>query len=119
MYIDEREAVSLFFNITTSESSASTIDASTAVWLAKASSLFPRTSDCRTAGDFGLAQITARRVQVVDVEQQIVMMSVVFLRTPGNERWRNHFTHTISIEDGLIRHVDEYLDSAALAAVLS
>lgn len=61
--------------------------------------------DCRTAGDFGLAQITARRVQVVDVEQQIVMMSVVFLRQPGNERWRNHFTHTISIEDGLIRSV--------------
>ena len=26
-------------------------------------------------------------------------------RLPGNERWRNHFTHTISIEDGLIRHV--------------
>jgi hypothetical protein len=61
--------------------------------------------DCRTAGDYGLAQITARRVQVVDVEQQVVMMSVVFLRRPGNERWRNHFTHTISIEDGLIRHV--------------
>ena len=61
--------------------------------------------DCRTAGDFGLAQITARRAQVVDVEQQIVMMSVVFLRQPGNERWRNHFTHTISIEDGLIRNV--------------
>ncbi len=66
---------------------------------------FNGTSDCRTVGDFGLAQITARRVQVVDVEQQIVMMSVVFLRRPGNERWRNHFTHTISIEDGLIRHV--------------
>ncbi len=61
--------------------------------------------DCRTAGDFGLAQITARRTQVVDVEQQIVMMSVVFQRLPGNERWRNHFTHTMSIEDGLIRHV--------------
>ena len=61
--------------------------------------------DCRTAGDYGLAQIAARRVQVVDVEQQVVMMSVVFLRQPGNERWRNHFTHTISIEDGLIRHV--------------
>ena len=66
---------------------------------------FEGKSDCRTVGDFGLAQITARRVQVVDVEQQIVMMSVVFLRLPGNERWRNHFTHTISIEDGLIRHV--------------
>ena len=63
------------------------------------------TIDCRTEGDYGLAQITARRVQVVDVEQQIVMMSVVFLRRPGNERWRNHFTHTISIEDGLIRQV--------------
>ncbi len=66
---------------------------------------FEGKGDCRTVGDFGLAQITARRVQVVDVEQQIVMMSVVFLRQPGNERWRNHFTHTISIEDGLIRHV--------------
>src|SRR5690606_21806697 len=32
---------------------------------------FNGTSDCRTAGDFGLAQITARRVQVVDVEQQV------------------------------------------------
>jgi hypothetical protein len=66
---------------------------------------FEGKGDCRTVGDFGLAQITARRVQVVDVEQQVVMMSVVFLRRPGNERWRNHFTHTISIEDGLIRHV--------------
>ena len=66
---------------------------------------FEGKGDCRTAGDFGLAQISARRVQMVDVEQQIVMMSVVFLRNPGNERWRNHFTHTISIEDGLIRHV--------------
>ncbi len=66
---------------------------------------FEGKGDCRTVGDFGLAQIAARRVQVVDVEQQIVMMSVVFVRVPGNERWRNHFTHTISIEDGLIRHV--------------
>jgi hypothetical protein len=66
---------------------------------------FEGKGDCRTVGDFGLAQIAARRVQVVDVEQQIVMMSVVFVRLPGNERWRNHFTHTISIEDGLIRHV--------------
>src|SRR5690606_21301550 len=66
---------------------------------------FEGRGDCRTAGDFGLAQITARRAQVVDVEQQVVMMSVVFVRQPGNERWRNHFTHTISIEDGLIRNV--------------
>jgi hypothetical protein len=66
---------------------------------------FEGKGDCRTVGDFGLAQITARRVHVVDVEQQVVMMSVVFLRLPGNERWRNHFTHTMSIEDGLIRHV--------------
>ncbi len=66
---------------------------------------FEGKGDCRTVGDFGLAQITARRTQVVDVEQQVVMMSVVFLRLPGNERWRNHFTHTMSIEDGLIRHV--------------
>jgi len=73
--------------------------------LAPGATGFEGKSDCRTAGDFGLAQITARRVQVVDVEQQIVMMSVVFLRQPGNERWRNHFTHTISIEDGLIRQV--------------
>ncbi len=73
--------------------------------LAEGATGFNGTSDCRTAGDFGLAQIAARRVQVADTEQQIVMMSVVFLRRPGNERWRNHFTHTISIEDGLIRHV--------------
>lgn len=73
--------------------------------LAPGATGFNGTSDCRTAGDFGLAQIAARRAQVVDVEQQVVMMSVVFVRTPGNERWRNHFTHTISIEDGLIRHV--------------
>jgi len=73
--------------------------------LAPGATGFNGMGDCRTAGDFGLVQITARRVHVVDVEQQIVMMSVVFLRQPGNERWRNHFTHTFSIEDGLIRHV--------------
>jgi hypothetical protein len=66
---------------------------------------FEGKSDCRTVGDFGLAQITARRAQVVDVEQQVVMMSVVFLRQPGNERWRNHFTHTMSIRDGLLQSV--------------
>lgn len=73
--------------------------------LAPGATGFEGKGDCRTVGDFGLAQITARRAQVVDVEQQVVMMSVVFLRQPGNERWRNHFTHTISIEDGLIRSV--------------
>ena len=62
-------------------------------------------TDCRTSGDFGLAQVAARRVQVVDVEQQTALVSVVFLRRPGNERWRNHFTEVFSIEDGLIRHV--------------
>jgi hypothetical protein len=66
---------------------------------------FEGKSDCRTVGDFGLAQITARRAQVVDVEQQVVMMSVVFLRQPGNDRWRNHFTHTMSIKDGLLQSV--------------
>jgi hypothetical protein len=66
---------------------------------------FEGRSDCRTVGDFGLAQIVARRAQVVDVEQQVVMMSVVFLRLPGNERWRNHFTHTMSIRDGLLQSV--------------
>jgi hypothetical protein len=35
--------------------------------LAPGATGFNGTSDCRTAGDFGLAQITARRVQVVDV----------------------------------------------------
>jgi hypothetical protein len=73
--------------------------------LAEGATGYNGTVDCRTAGDYGLAQIAARRVQIVDTEQQIVMMSVVFLRRPGNERWRNHFTHAISIEDGLIRHV--------------
>lgn len=73
--------------------------------LAEGATGFDGQGDCRTEGDFGLAHITARRIHVVDLEQQIVMMSVVFLRSPGNERWRNHFTHTMSIEDGLIRHV--------------
>ncbi|MDG2175625.1 MAG: hypothetical protein P8M72_05785 [Gammaproteobacteria bacterium] len=73
--------------------------------LAPGATGFNGTSDCRTSGDFGLAQVAARRVQVVDVEQQIAMVSVVFLRRPGNERWRNHFTEVFSIEDGLIRHV--------------
>jgi len=61
--------------------------------------------DCRTQGDFGIALVAARRAQVVDVEQQVVMMSVVFIRRPGNDRWRNHFTHTISIKNGLIESV--------------
>lgn len=73
--------------------------------LAEGATGYNGTSDCRTSGDFGLAQVAARRVQVVDVEQQIAMLSVVFLRRPGNERWRNHFTEVFSIEDGLIRHV--------------
>ncbi len=63
------------------------------------------TIDCRTEGDYGLAQISARRVQVVDIDQQDGY-DVRRLPTPSRQRaLAHHFTHTISIEDGLIRHV--------------
>lgn len=61
--------------------------------------------DCRTQGDFGIALVAARRTQVVDVEQQVVLMSAVFIRKPGVDKWRNHFTEAFSIKDGLIQSV--------------
>lgn len=61
--------------------------------------------DCRTQGDFGLALVASRRVQLVDVEQQAVMLSAVFIREPENTQRRNHFTEVFSIEEGLIKSV--------------
>jgi hypothetical protein len=61
--------------------------------------------DCRTQGDFGIANVAARRAFVVDVEQQAIMMSVVFIRRPGVDKWRNHFTEVFSIKKGLIESV--------------
>lgn len=61
--------------------------------------------DCRTQGDFGVALVAARRVHVVDVEQQAVMLSAVFIRDPGVDKWRNHFTEVFSIKNGLIESV--------------
>lgn len=63
-------------------------------------------SDCRSGtSTFDVALVAARRFGVVDEEAQVVVASVVFIRTPGSPKRRNHFTEVFYIDEGLIRAV--------------
>jgi hypothetical protein len=60
-------------------------------------------SDCRSGqGRFDVANVTARRVHVIDEEAQIVVMSAVFIRTQDHAKWRNAFMDVMVIDDGLL-----------------
>lgn len=61
-------------------------------------------TDCRTgSNNFNVANVTARRWHVVDVEQQVVVASALFIREPGNNKRRNHFCDVFYIDNGKIR----------------
>jgi hypothetical protein len=67
---------------------------------------FHGTRDC-TSGYAGLAVATvaARRYLLVDDEAQVVVVSAVFVRKPGDARRRLHFMEMFGIDGAKIRTV--------------
>jgi hypothetical protein len=62
-------------------------------------------TDCRTQADFGVAIVAIRDYFVIDEEAQVVMVSGLFIREPGDDRLRNHFTEVFHVDGGKIRDV--------------
>jgi hypothetical protein len=62
-------------------------------------------TDCRTQADFGVATVAIRDYFVIDEEAQVVMVSGLFIREPGDDRLRNHFTEVFHLDGGKIRDV--------------
>ncbi|MDR2213145.1 MAG: hypothetical protein LBE21_05915 [Pseudomonadales bacterium] len=63
-------------------------------------------SDCRSGSStFNVLNVTARRWHVVDVEQQVVIASALFIREPGNAKRRNHFCDVFYIDGGKLRGI--------------
>jgi hypothetical protein len=61
-------------------------------------------SDCRSGSStFNVQNITARRWHVIDVEQQAVVASALFIREPGHAKRRNHFCDVFYIDEGKLR----------------
>lgn len=61
-------------------------------------------SDCRSGSTtFNVQNVTARRWHVIDVEQQVVVASALFIREPGNAKRRNHFCDVFYIDGGKLR----------------
>lgn len=63
-------------------------------------------SDCKSGqGSFDVMNVTARRVAAIDEEAQVVVISAVFIRTPGHPKWRNHFSDVMVMNGGLISDI--------------
>lgn len=61
-------------------------------------------SDCRSGSTtFNVLNVTARRWHVVDVEQQVVVASALFIREPGHSKRRNHFCDVFYMDGGKLR----------------
>jgi hypothetical protein len=61
-------------------------------------------SDCRSGSNgFNVQNVTARRWHVIDVEQQVVVASALFIREPGHAKRRNHFCDVFYIDGGKLR----------------
>jgi hypothetical protein len=61
-------------------------------------------SDCRSGTTtFNVLNVTARRWHVLDVEQQVVVASALFIREPGHVKRRNHFFDIFYIDGGKLR----------------
>ncbi len=61
-------------------------------------------SDCRSGSStFNVQNVTARRWHVVDVEQQVVVASALFIRENGHAKRRNHFCDVFYIDHGKLR----------------
>src|SRR6478735_4386048 len=60
-----------------------------------------------------VALVAARRYLLVDEEAQVVVVSAVFVRKPGDARRRNHFMEVFAIDGGKIRTVHAAMFYAA------
>jgi hypothetical protein len=62
--------------------------------------------DCRSGyKGLNIANVVARRYPLVDVEQQVVLGSAVFIRTPDSPKRRNHFMEVFTMDGGKISAV--------------
>ena len=75
---------------------------------------FQGLGDC-TSGyrSLAVALVAARRYLLIDEDAQVVVMSAVFVRKPGDERRRNHFMEVFGIDGGKIRTVHAAMFYAA------
>jgi hypothetical protein len=75
---------------------------------------FEGLGDC-TSGyrSLAVALVAARRYLLIDEEAQVVVMSAIFIRKPGDARRRNHFMEVFGIDRGKIRTVHAAMFYAA------
>jgi hypothetical protein len=67
---------------------------------------FEGLGDCTSGyASLAVALVAARRYLLIDEEAQVVVMSAIFIRKPGDERRRNHFMEVFGIDSGKIRTV--------------
>lgn len=64
-----------------------------------------RTHCMSNMGTFNIALVAARRYPLVDVEAQVVLGTVVFLRNPGAMQRRNGLSELFYIDDAKIREI--------------
>ena len=64
-----------------------------------------RTHCMSNMGTFAIALVAARRYPLVDIEAQVVLGTVVFLRNPGSLRRRNGLSELFYIDGGKIREI--------------
>lgn len=64
-----------------------------------------RTHCTSNLSNFAIALVAARRYPLVDLESQVVLGTVVFLRSPGSERRRNGLSEFFYIDAGKIREI--------------
>jgi hypothetical protein len=65
------------------------------------------TNDCVSGlgANFNLSMVVARRIPLVDEDQQMVLAMAVFIRRPGSPTPRNVFSEWFNVEDGRIRTI--------------
>lgn len=67
---------------------------------------FEGKGDCTSGyASLKVALVAARRYLVVDEAAQVVVVSAIFIRKPGDPRRRNHFMEVFGIDGGRIRSV--------------
>jgi hypothetical protein len=75
---------------------------------------FEGRGDCTSGyASLAVALVAARRYLLVDEEAQVVVMSAIFIRKPGDTRRRNHFMEVFGIDGGKIRTVHAAMFYAA------
>ena len=75
---------------------------------------FEGRGDCTSGyASLAVALVAARRYLLIDEEAQVVVMSAIFSRKPGDPRRRNHFMEVFGIDGGRIRTVHAAMFYAA------